>query len=608
VVLALSVPGPFGPAHLGITVVSGPSMLPTYDPGDLVVTWRSGGYPVGTPIVYGIPAGEPGAGMNVVHRVVEVLPGGAHLMQGDNNEHLDPWRPTDADVKGAVVLRVPRGGILLRWFGSPVVLALVSGLLAGASAFSWAGRGGGPRPPGGGAGPPRRHRRRTPRAKVALRAAAGATAMVAALTATVAQAAPIDGVAAADLTSFAVPSSIAANPVSYEQVLTSETALEYCATVTVTNHSDQPTEWEITLNISEQPYNATTVASSYNVTTVSFQPDVWRVKGVPFNAVLAPGASYVWGYCGAREPTGLVDATAVAVPTPNGAQYCAEVTVTTTSTDWIRWRTTVGHTTPGLTDNAYWLAVEPTAVNRVTSISFAAATGSWVVSGLGANEYIRAGTPAAFGYCAPLGAASPLVDATVTTSVGTPSGGQYCADVTVSTTSTTLVKWRATIDHTTVGLTSGVYWLAAEPTNFWNATTVSFAAGTGTWVLKGTASNELIKLGQPATFGFCAPTNANAALVDAAVTAQVTSSGGGHYCANITVATTSPDFVKWRATIDHSTPGLTSPTFWLTTQPTNFWSSESVSFTAATGTWQLRGLSYNDSIKAGSPQTFGFCT
>lgn len=31
-------------------------------------------------------------------------------------------------------------------------------------------------------------------------------------------------------------------------------------------------------------------------------------------------------------------------------------------------------------------------------------------------------------------------------------------------------------------------------------------------------------------------------------------------------------------------------------------------FTAATGSWMLRGLSYNDSIKVGAPQTFGFCT
>ncbi|MBI2242755.1 MAG: S24/S26 family peptidase [Nocardioides sp.] len=88
-------------------------MLPTYDPGDLVLTWRSGSYPVGTPIVYRIPDG-PGAGLNVVHRVVEVRPDGTHVTRGDHNDHVDPWRPTDADVKGRVALPVPRGGIVLR--------------------------------------------------------------------------------------------------------------------------------------------------------------------------------------------------------------------------------------------------------------------------------------------------------------------------------------------------------------------------------------------------------------------------------------------------------------------------------------------------------------
>ncbi|HEY1118095.1 MAG TPA: S24/S26 family peptidase, partial [Acidimicrobiales bacterium] len=166
-VVMLSIPTPLGPARLGVTVVSGPSMLPTYESGDLVVTWRSSTYAAGTPVVYAIPDEDVGAGLNVVHRIVVQRPDGRFITQGDNNDHVDPWQPTVSDVRGQVVLRVPRGGIALRWFGSPVVLALISGLLAGASAFGWAGRGGGgPPPPGGGAGASRRHRRRAPRTKV----------------------------------------------------------------------------------------------------------------------------------------------------------------------------------------------------------------------------------------------------------------------------------------------------------------------------------------------------------------------------------------------------------------------------------------------------------
>jgi signal peptidase len=390
VVLALAVPGPWGSPHLGVTVVSGPSMLPTYDPGDLVVTWRTDAYPVGTPVVYRIPAGGPGAGLNVVHRVVEVTPDGRHITQGDNNDHVDPWQPTEQNVRGEVVLRVPRGGILLRLFASPIVLAALCGILVTASMIS-SKRGRGDDPPDG-PGPPRR-RRRWPGGSVL------AMAVAVLAVAAPARAADLGQLEAADLLVATAPSSIAANPVSYEQHLTSETALQYCATVTVTNHSAQAVQWEITLNISGQPYNASSVASSYGVTTVSFQPDLWRVRGADYNAVLAAGGTYDWGYCGARSPTGLVDATvSVAVTQSEAQSYCATATVSTASTDWIRWRATLGHATTGISDNAFWLAAEPTNTNSMTTISFDAVTGTWVTRGVASNEYIRSGTNATFGY------------------------------------------------------------------------------------------------------------------------------------------------------------------------------------------------------------------
>src|SRR5699024_1033119 len=109
----------------------------------------------------------------------------------------------------------------------------------------------------------------------------------------------------------AMPASVSNNPVSYAQELVSETPTEYCADVTVTNNSDQAVEWEVTLDISAAPYNAASIASSWNVSTVAFAPGAWRVKGVEFNSVLAAGASYAWGYCATRTPPALTDATAV---------------------------------------------------------------------------------------------------------------------------------------------------------------------------------------------------------------------------------------------------------------------------------------------------------
>ncbi|GAW52165.1 MULTISPECIES: S24/S26 family peptidase [unclassified Nocardioides] len=613
IVLALSVPTPWGPPRLGVTVVSGHSMLPTYDPGDLVVTWRTASYPAGTPVVYNIPADQPGTGLKVVHRVVDVRPDGTHVTQGDNNDSVDPWQPRDDDIRGEVVLRVPRGGILLRWFGSPLVLAVVSGLLAGAWAFGRVSRGGDAPAPGGGARSRRSHRRRTPPGRMTMRVTVGVLTLAAAMGGGTARAADLGLLTADDITTTTVSAELAANPVSYEQHLTSETALQYCATVTVTNHSDQAVQWEITLNISGQPYNASSVASSYGVTTVSFQPDLWRVRGADYNAVIAAGGTYEWGYCGARSPTGLVDATvSVAVTQSDAQSYCATATVSTTSTDWIRWRATLNHATAGISDDAFWLAAEPTTTNSMTTVSFDAVTGTWVTRGVASNEYIRSGTNATFGYCAPSGAASPLVDATLSVSITSSDSQQYCASVTASTTSASYVKWKATITHSTPGLTNNIYWLTAVPTNLSNAATVSFDASTGTWVLQGLPYNQLIKAGSPATWGYCAPTNQSADLVDATVTVTrngTSSTPGGQYCADVTVSTTSTDWVKWRAVLTQATPNLSGANYVLLTQPTNFWNATSIDFTSGVGTfqWRLRGVGWNDLIKAGSPQTFGFC-
>ncbi|KQW48423.1 hypothetical protein ASC77_06585 [Nocardioides sp. Root1257] len=615
VLLALAVPTPLGPPPLGVTVVSGPSMLPTYDPQDLLVTWRASDYPVGTPIVYGIPAGQAGAGLNVVHRVVKVLPDGTHLTQGDNNDHIDPWEPVDSDVHGKVVVRVPHGGRMLRIFGSPMVLAVLAGILTAAAVLKRPEEDEDPPiPPWWRSRHRKRHRRHTrPVAPAVSRAVALAAVTGLVLGVVPARAADLGQVRSADLYATSVSAAVAANPVSYEQTLTSETATQYCATVVVTNHSDQAVQWEVTLNIAAAPYNAESIASSYNVTTVTFSANAWRVRGVDWNAALGAGQSYTWGYCANRPAGSLVDATTTVNVTQSDAQsYCATVTVSTTSTAWIRWRATLNRSTPGITDSAYWLAAQPTNTNNMTSISFDAGTGTWVARGVSSNEYVRSGTNATFGYCAPAGAAAPYVDATLAVSITSQDSQQYCASVTASTTSATYVKWKATINHSTTTLSGNTYWLNAVPTNFSNVATVSFDASTGTWVVQGLSYNQLIKSGSPATWSFCAPTNQSAALVDATVSVQLngtSSTPGGQYCATVTVSTTSTDFVKWRAVLTQSTPNLTGPNYALTSQPTNFWNSTSIDFTSGSGTfqWRLRGAGYNDLIKAGSPQTFGFC-
>ena len=455
-VLAAALPTPFGPPYLGVTVVSGESMLPTYRSGDVVVTWRTGSYPAGTPIVYRGPSGEAGEGMNVVHRVVRVEPNGDIVAQGDNNDHVDPWLPRASDVRGEVVLHVPDGGMFLRWLGSPLVLALIAGMLVAAAVFV------------------SRRERPPPTAEF------GVVLLVLGTLAAPASAASLGPVVSADVFATSLPAALAANPVSYEQTLTSETATQYCAVVTVTNHGTESVDWEITLDISAQPYNAIALASSYNVDTVSFRTDLWRVRGVGWNRVLAPGASYEWGYCGTRAPEPLTDQTATLVVTStSGGQYCADVTVTTTSAQWVRWRATIDHDTPGVPGQAYWLDAAPTNTWNVTPVSYAG--GAWVVRGVESNEMIRAGTPATFGFCAPVNQSASLVPAIVSIVTNPSGGGHYCAAVTVSTTSPVPVVWSATLA------------VPVLPTNSWNVETVSYAAGT--WVVRGVGWNDLISAG-----------------------------------------------------------------------------------------------------------------
>lgn len=118
---------------LRVVVVAGESMLPTLDPGDAVLTLRRSSYEVGDVVAYRLPAGQPGAGRVVIHRIVRTTPEG-FLLQGDNNEDLDPWTPGQAEVVGERALTVPRLGLLVGFLrtalGAGLIAAFVTFLVA----------------------------------------------------------------------------------------------------------------------------------------------------------------------------------------------------------------------------------------------------------------------------------------------------------------------------------------------------------------------------------------------------------------------------------------------------------------------------------------------
>ena len=98
-----------------LTIVAGQSMEPTYYTGDLVVS-RCGPVEVGDVVVYSPP--DVG-GARVIHRIVGGDADG-WVVQGDNNDFLDPWNPTAENVLGTAVLRIPNVGSFASILLSPV--------------------------------------------------------------------------------------------------------------------------------------------------------------------------------------------------------------------------------------------------------------------------------------------------------------------------------------------------------------------------------------------------------------------------------------------------------------------------------------------------------
>ena len=107
------------PSSLGgcttLTIVSGHSMEPTYYTGDLVVS-RCGPVDVGDVIVYSPP--DVG-GARVIHRIVDGDEQG-WIVQGDNNDFLDPWMPTQENILGSAVVHLPHVGKVASILLSPM--------------------------------------------------------------------------------------------------------------------------------------------------------------------------------------------------------------------------------------------------------------------------------------------------------------------------------------------------------------------------------------------------------------------------------------------------------------------------------------------------------
>jgi signal peptidase I len=108
-----------------VVSTSGHSMNPLYWQGDMVIVQREPAYAVGQIVAY------RGDGIHalVLHRIIGGDATAGFVMKGDNNQSVDIFHPTGADIAGTAVLHIPHGGQVLHAITDPWLLGALLVLL-----------------------------------------------------------------------------------------------------------------------------------------------------------------------------------------------------------------------------------------------------------------------------------------------------------------------------------------------------------------------------------------------------------------------------------------------------------------------------------------------
>jgi signal peptidase I len=107
--------------QLGYVTTHGISMEPRFHTGDLAVVHPQRTYHVGQVTAYH----NRMLRTVVLHRIVAIN-GDSYTFKGDNNSWLDQERPQRSQLVGALVLRVPAGGVWLHRLTSPPLLGMLA--------------------------------------------------------------------------------------------------------------------------------------------------------------------------------------------------------------------------------------------------------------------------------------------------------------------------------------------------------------------------------------------------------------------------------------------------------------------------------------------------
>lgn len=115
-----------------LTVLSG-SMVPTYDPGDVVIVRPvdAEDLPVGAVITFQPTSDDPRLTTHRIDSVVFGSEGRSYLTKGDANEVVDASPITPDQVKGEVWYSVPLVGHVSMWLAGGSVRTVVDALAVG---------------------------------------------------------------------------------------------------------------------------------------------------------------------------------------------------------------------------------------------------------------------------------------------------------------------------------------------------------------------------------------------------------------------------------------------------------------------------------------------
>ncbi|MGH3071118.1 MAG: signal peptidase I [Gaiellaceae bacterium] len=118
----------FAPTQAGggtsYAIIVGTSMEPKLHRGDLAVVRERAAYRAGDVVLYD----SKDLGTKVLHRIVRVE-GDRFVLKGDNNDFIDPERPTEAQIVGTLWVTAPGVGRVTEWLREPLHGALLVGLV-----------------------------------------------------------------------------------------------------------------------------------------------------------------------------------------------------------------------------------------------------------------------------------------------------------------------------------------------------------------------------------------------------------------------------------------------------------------------------------------------